>query len=266
MYLINGQWQETLPANDRAIQFGDGCFTTARVIDGGVRFQADHLRRLQQACEALMIGPVDWAMLSDEMDMLAASETKAVLKVIISRGAGGRGYSASNCTQPTRMLSLSPYPDFYPAWREQGIRLALSPVKLGINPALAGIKHLNRLEQVLIRTHLEQTAAQEALVLDSQGSLVECCAANLFWRKGYDVYTPCINGAGVNGTMRQHIIACLTDSSWRLHEVSEGLETLADADEAIVCNALMPVVPVNQAQDWDYTSRELYCFLAPLCE
>lgn len=125
---------------------------------------------LQKACETLMIGPVDWASLNDEMTMLAASETNAVLKVIISRGAGGRGYSASNCTQPTRILSLSPYPDFYPAWREQGIRLALSPVKIGINPALAGVKHLNRLEQVLIRTHLEQTAAQEALVLDSQGA------------------------------------------------------------------------------------------------
>ncbi|NIF32317.1 aminodeoxychorismate lyase [Enterobacter sp. Cy-643] len=266
MYLINGQWKEALPANDRAIQFGDGCFTTSRVIDGGVRFQEDHLRRLQKACETLMIGPVDWASLNDEMTMLAASETNAVLKVIISRGAGGRGYSASNCTQPTRILSLSPYPDFYPAWREQGIRLALSPVKIGINPALAGVKHLNRLEQVLIRTHLEQTAAQEALVLDSQGSLVECCAANLFWRKGYDVYTPRIDGAGVNGTMRQRIIACLTDSCWHLHEVSESLETLADADESIICNALMPVIPVNQAQNWHYTSRELYCFLAPLCE
>ncbi|WNJ77956.1 aminodeoxychorismate lyase [Cedecea neteri] len=266
MFLINGQWQETLPANDRAIQFGDGCFTTARVIDGAICFQADHLHRLQQACEALMIGPVDWAELNDEMNMLAATETSAVLKVIISRGAGGRGYSASNCTQPTRILSLSPYPAFYSTWREQGITLALSPIKLGINPALAGIKHLNRLEQVLIRTHLEQTAAQEALVLDSQGSLVECCAANLFWRKGDDVYTPRINGAGVNGTMRQRIIACLADSSWRLHEVNEGLETLADADEVIICNALMPVVPVNQAQDWHYTSRELCCFLAPLCE
>ncbi|AIR03854.1 4-amino-4-deoxychorismate lyase [Cedecea neteri] len=266
MFLINGQWQDALPANDRAIQFGDGCFTTASVIDGAVRFQADHLRRLQHACEALTIAPVDWGRLNEEMTMLAASESRAVLKVIISRGAGGRGYSASNCTQPTRMLSLSPYPAFYSAWRGQGITLALSPVKLGINPALAGIKHLNRLEQVLIRTHLEQTTAQEALVLDSQGSLVECCAANLFWRKGRDVYTPRIDGAGVNGTMRQRIISHLSGSPWRIHEVSEGPETLAGADEVIICNALMPVVPVNQAQDWQYTSRELYRFLAPLCE
>ena len=266
MFLINGQWQETLPANDRAIQFGDGCFTTARIVDGAVRFQADHLLRLQQACEALMIGSVDWSRLNDEMGMLAAAETESVLKVIISRGAGGRGYSASHCAQPTRILSLSPYPIFYSAWRERGITLALSPVKIGVNPHLAGIKHLNRLEQVLIRTHLEQTAAQEALVLDSQGSLVECCAANLFWRKGYDVYTPRVNAAGVNGTMRQWSIACLNDTCWRLREVSEGVETLADADEVIICNALMPIIPVNKAEDWRYTSRELYCFLAPLCE
>ncbi|HEY3987502.1 aminodeoxychorismate lyase [Cedecea sp.] len=266
MYLINGQPQNTLPVNDRAIQFGDGCFTTASVVDGTVRFQADHLRRLRQACETLTIAPVDWGRLNEEMTMLAASESRAVLKVIISRGAGGRGYSASNCTQPTRILSISPYPAFYPAWREQGVTLALSPVRLGINPALAGIKHLNRLEQVLIRTHLEQTEAHEALVLDSEGSLVECCAANLFWRKRYDVYTPRIDGAGVNGTMRQRIMSYLNDSPWRVREVSEGPEILADADEVIICNALMPIVPVNQAQTWRYTSRELYYFLAPLCE
>lgn len=266
MYFINGQWQDALPVNDRAVQFGDGCFTTACITDGGIRFLEDHLRRLQQGCEALMIGPLDWQLLVDEMKQLAAAEMKAVLKVIISRGAGGRGYSAANCTQPTRILSVSPYPDFYLAWREQGVTLALSPVRLGLNPTLAGIKHLNRLEQVLVRTHLEQTDAHEALVLDSEGSLVECCAANLFWRKGSNVYTPRIDRAGVDGTMRQRIISLLNASPWQLQQVIEAPDTLADADELIICNALMPVIPVNQAEAWHYTSRELYHFLAPLCE
>lgn len=266
MYLINGERTETLAANDRAVQFGDGCFTTSRVKDGQVRFLEQHLIRLQQACEKLLIPFADWSRLKSEMQQLAATQKQAVLKVVITRGSGGRGYSAANCQQPTRILSVSAFPSFYPQWCEEGISLALSPIQLGINPHLAGIKHLNRLEQVLIRTHLEQTQAQEALVLDSDGWLTECCAANLFWRKGTQVFTPYVDKSGVNGTMRQHIISCLAGSAWQLTQVRERVDTLAQADEVLICNAIMPVVPVKQAESWQFESRELYQFLAPLCE
>jgi len=266
MHLINGQWQSGISASDRAVQFGDGCFTTARILAGQVCYLNDHLRRLQQACEVLLITEVDWQALLQEINQLVSDVPDGVLKIILSRGAGGRGYSASHCDNPTRILSLFPRPTFYQQWREQGIKLALSSVRLGQNPALAGIKHLNRLEQVLIRTHLEQTDAEEALVLDSDGRLVECCAANLFWRKGERVFTPYVDKSGVNGTMRQHIMACLEKSSWCCEQVGEPLDTLADADEVVICNALMPIIPVRQAQNWHYPTGALYHFLAPLCE
>ena len=131
---------------------------------------------------------------------------------------------------------------------------------------LAGLKHLNRLEQVLIRSHLEQTDADEALVLDSDGWLTECCAANLFWRKGMDVFTPRLDHAGVNGIMRQHCIAQLAQSSFRVVEVTAGADALRDADEVLICNALMPLVPVRRWDETCWSSRELYHFLAPLCE
>lgn len=266
MYLINGQWHSEINASDRAIQFGDGCFTTARISSRTICHQQDHLRRLQQACEVLLITEVDWQTLAYEMSLLARETPEAVLKVILTRGSGGRGYSARHCDNPTRILSVFPRPAFYDNWREQGVQLALSPVRLGQNSALAGIKHLNRLEQVLIRTHLDTTDAQEALVLDSEGQLVECCAANLFWRKGGRVFTPYVDKSGINGTMRQRIIACLENSRWRCEQVSEPLETLADADEVLICNALMPVIPVRQAENWYYPTGVLYHFLAPLCE
>lgn len=266
MYLINGQWQNEINASDRAVQFGDGCFTTARILAGNVRYYPDHLRRLQQACDALLITDVDWQALQQEIAMVVETTSEGVLKIILSRGAGGRGYSASHCGNPTRILSVSTLPAFYNQWREQGIKLTKSPIQLGQNPALAGIKHLNRLEQVLIRTHLEQTDAQEALVLDSDGRLVECCAANLFWRKGKHVFTPNLDKSGVNGTMRQRIMAGLENSPWCCEQVSEPLETLADADEVIICNALMPIIPVRQADIWHYPTGALYYFLAPICE
>lgn len=189
MFLINGTKSETLAVNDRSVQFGDGCFTTARIVSGQVQLLSAHLTRLQTACKTLFIPYSDWARLAQEMAYLAQCHQDGVLKVIITRGAGGRGYSAASCVNPVRILSVSPWPAHYLRWREEGISVTLSPVKLGRNPSLAGLKHLNRLEQVLIRSHLEQTDADEALVLDSDGWLTECCAANVFWRQGFDVFT-----------------------------------------------------------------------------
>ncbi|MDR9891743.1 aminodeoxychorismate lyase [Pseudenterobacter timonensis] len=266
MFLINGQQQEHLPAGDRATQFGDGCFTTARIVDGEVCLLEAHLRRLQSACERLMIPFSDGESLRREMTALAAKKRSGVLKVIVSRGVGGRGYSGAACLQPTRILSVSDLPAHYARWRSEGIVLATSPVRLGRNPALAGIKHLNRLEQVLIRAHLEQTGADEALVLDSEGVVTECCAANLLWRKGEDVFTPRMDQAGVDGIMRQFCLQQLARSRFRVVEVSVDESALLDADEAIVCNALMPVVPVRAWGEMRWASRELYSFLAPLCE
>ncbi len=266
MFLINGIPQETLPASDRAIQFGDGCFTTARIAAGQVCLLDAHLQRLQMACEKLLIPFVAWAELQREMVELARGNERGVLKVIISRGSGGRGYSAANCLHPVRILSVSGYPAHYDGWRREGITLELSPVRLGRNPHLAGVKHLNRLEQVLIRTHLEQTDADEALVLDSEGVVTECCAANLFWRNGKDVFTPRLDQAGVNGLMRQFCLLQLAHSGYRVVEIHAREAVLAEADEMVVCNALMPVVPVRQYGSQRFSSRELYAFLASQCE
>ncbi|RLM27086.1 aminodeoxychorismate lyase [Brenneria alni] len=265
MLWINGQLQKQLAVSDRGTQFGDGCFTTARVCDGKIVWLDRHLTRLQQAAARLMLPDIDWPLLTIEMNQAAQGCRKGVVKVILTRGQGGRGYGIQGCDRPTRIVMQADYPAHYAHWREQGIRLHLSPVALAKNALLAGIKHLNRLEQVLIRIHLEQTSADEALVLDTSGALVECCAANLFWRKENQVYTPDLSYAGVDGVARQHIISLLTRSDFQLHIVAEPVDTLADADEVIICNALMPIIPVNQAQSWCYRSRDLYQFLSPNC-
>jgi len=266
MFFINGKPESELPADDRATQFGDGCFTTARIVDGQIHFLPAHLQRLRDACQRLMIPFTEWSALEQEMQSCASGHAQAVLKVLLSRGSGGRGYSGSACVNPTRVLSISAWPAHYPRWRGEGITLTLSPVRLGRNPLLAGIKHLNRLEQVLIRAHFEQTDADEALVLDSDGWLTECCAANMFWRKGGEVFTPRVDQAGVNGIMRQHCIRLLTTSDFTLQEVNVPETALAQADEVIICNALMPVVPVRAYGEQCWSARELYHFLAPRCE
>ncbi|MDW8847520.1 aminodeoxychorismate lyase [Erwinia sp. MMLR14_017] len=261
MVWINGEPQERVEARDRAVQFGDGCFTTARILEGKVVSLKAHLSRLKAGCERLMIRNVDWDALAAEMQNAAATRSDGVLKAIVSRGAGGRGYSALGCEQPSRMIFLSDYPAHYQRLRQTGARLALSTVRLGKNPLLAGIKHLNRLEQVLIRTELDQTAADEALVLDSDGSLVECCAANLFWRKGDQIFTPDLSQCGVNGIQRQKVIQQLHRLGMPVQEVSLPVETLAEAEEVFITNALMPVLPVSQIDCWHYASRAIFNLL-----
>lgn len=265
MLWINGQLQKQLAVSDRGTQFGDGCFTTARVRDAEIVWLDRHLARLQQAAERLMLPAIDWSSLRQEMNLAARGRSEGIVKVILTRGSGGRGYGIQGCDSPTRIVMQADYPAHYARWREQGVSLRLSSVALARSRLLAGIKHLNRLEQILIRIDLERRAADEVLVLDTAGSLVECCAANLFWRKGKRVYTPDLSYAGVDGVARQHIISLLAGSEFDLHIVTEPVETLADADEALICNALMPIIPVNQAQSWCYRSRELYRFLSPNC-
>ncbi|MBF7955052.1 aminodeoxychorismate lyase [Rahnella victoriana] len=263
---INGVAAETLPASDRSVQFGDGCFTTACVQNGEIAFLPQHIERLQRAAAVLRIDNVDWAALEQEMVLAAGQQYEAVVKAVVTRGQGGRGYSAAGCSAPTRIVSTPAYPAHYHGWRQQGVKLTLSPVRLSQNPLLAGIKHLNRLEQVMIRLHLDQTEANEALVVDTSGCLVECCAANLFWRKGNQVFTPDVSQSGVDGIMRQHILRVLEATSpWVVHIVSETPDTLSDADEILLCNALMPVLPVSQVDDHHYASRRLYDFLLQSC-
>ncbi|VFS38394.1 putative aminodeoxychorismate lyase [Yokenella regensburgei] len=190
----------------------------------------------------------------------------ACSKSLLPAAAVGGATAHPSCLLPSRILSTSPAPAHYSRWQEEGITLALSPVQVGRNPLLAGLKHLNRLEQVLIRAHLEQTDADEALVLDSDGWVTECCAANVFWRAGDTVFTPRLDQAGVNGIMRQHCLALLAQSRYRVVEVHARIEAVRQADEVCICNALMPIVPVNTFGDVRYLSHELFEFLAPRCE
>lgn len=263
---INGVSATLLAASDRAVQYGDGSFTTARIVAGNIQHLAGHLARLKIASQRLMIDGVDWTALEVEMIQAASLHGEGVLKTIISRGEGGRGYSPQGCSSPTRIISVSGYPTHYHQWRQQGVTLAQSPVALSRNPLLAGIKHLNRLEQVMIRLHLDRTDAHEALVVDTSRMLIECCAANIFWRKGHDVFTPDLSDSGVAGIMRNHIISMLAQSGvFTISVVRQSPETLQEADEVIICNALMPVLPVRQADDWHFTSSQLYDFLHQVC-
>ncbi|MDT0175559.1 aminodeoxychorismate lyase [Enterobacter sp. BRE11] len=262
---INGTEQRTLPVSDRATQFGDGCFTTAAVHNGRIQLLTAHLQRLREGCERLMMPDADWAQLEMEMRTAAEPHAQAVLKVILSASAGGRGYSRKGSSGVTRIVSVAPWPHHYQPLQTLGVRLQTSPVRLAQNPLLAGIKHLNRLEQVMIRAHLDQSDADEALVLDTAGYVVECCAANLFWRQGERVFTPDLTHAGVDGVMRRYLMAQLAAAGLRCDVVRCEAAQLQMADEIVICNALMPVLPVRELDGKAFSARALYHRLQHSC-
>ncbi|MCE0488481.1 aminodeoxychorismate lyase [Pantoea sp. Mb-10] len=262
---INGHPESMLSARDRAVQFGDGCFTTAAVIAGKIQLLDAHLQRLREGCARLYLPEPDRVQLADEMRHAAADQPQAVLKVILTPGPGGRGYSRAGCSTPTRIISLSPWPHHY-ATLGDGVRLITSDVRLARNPLLAGIKHLNRLEQVLIRQQLDQCEADEALVLDTAGTVVECCAANLFWRVGTNIYTPPVDQAGVDGIMRRYLMAQLAANGHACEVKAIGRDALLGADEVVICNALMPVLPVKYIDEVAFTARTLYQQLLASCQ
>ncbi|MBW1213737.1 aminodeoxychorismate lyase [Pantoea allii] len=262
---INGTEQPHLAASDRAVQFGDGCFTTAAVCQGKIVLFDMHMQRLQQSCERLWLSGVDWSALAQEMQQAASGHDRAVLKVILSAGSGGRGYSRTGCSGPTRIVSVSAWPAHYARLQQTGVKLAVSPVRLARQPQFAGLKHLNRLEQVMIRAHLEQTDADEALVLDTAGWVVECCAANLFWRSGGALFTPALDQAGVDGIMRRSLIAEMRAAGQICQVVQAGLAQLLAADEIVICNALMPVLSVRQLDAVEFNQRTLFNQLQASC-
>lgn len=271
MYWVNGQHQLNVNANDRAVQFGDGCFTTLVVENGIPKMLTAHIERLKQGCNALFLPNPDWISLENHIiDIAALEQSKGVIKVILSRGRGGRGYSSKGLVTPTIIVSRSSFPAHYTHQQQSGISIGVSSVLLGQNPMLAGIKHLNRLEQILVKHHLEMTEFDDVLVCDNEGYLIEANASNLFWRKGTLIFTPDLTGSGVNGIMRQEVLLLAKQLGWNIDIVREKPETLYQADEIWLTNALMPIIPVKQVhfsddKRYQYTNRDYYHVVLQHC-
>lgn len=273
-YWVNGLACQQISVTDRAVSFGDGCFTTIHGVNQQAKMLNEHVARLVNDSQRLKISQPDWVALKQHIQQVCSLQTEDefVVKVIISRGVGGRGYSSHGFTSPTVIVSVSPFPNNYAQLQCKGARLIVSDIPLARSPLLAGMKHLNRLEQVLIKQGIDECAADEAIVLDTDGIIVECCSANVFWRVGQTVYTPDVSHSGVNGLMRQKIIALLADSQYHLQVVERFATVLKYCDEVIICNALMPVLPVQSIQisqqqpPLQFVSRELFEYLFLRCK
>lgn len=246
MMLINGQAGDHVSAFDRGLQYGDGLFETIAVRDGAPLLFDHHLRRLAEGCRRLRMPAPDPALLAREAASLCDGATRAVLKLIVTRGPGRRGYriATDEPPAPTRIVMLLPAPAMAAEDYRQGIALRLCQTRLGANPALAGLKHLNRLEQVLARAEWDDPEIREGLMMDREGAVIEGTMSNLFIVSAGKLRTPALGDCGVAGILRARVLETAAAHGITATEGRLLPGDVEAADEAFVCNSLIGVVPV----------------------
>ncbi len=242
--LVNGKPLDCISVFDRGLLYGDGVFETIAVSDGELCHWERHLQRLQSGCERLGMTPVDGVQLAEECSSLIQSSQRAVVKIIITRGCGGRGYRVPGQPRPTRVIQLHDWPCYQASYAQHGIRTRVCRTRMGHNASLAGIKHLNRLEQVLARQEWEDPDIVEGLLLDTGGQLVEGTMSNVFIVKGGVLMTPDLTLCGVAGVMRARVLELAQQHSIASRIQLVKPDALLQADEVFVCNSLIGIWPV----------------------
>jgi 4-amino-4-deoxychorismate lyase len=245
---INGQQDRHLSVNNRGLAYGDGVFTTAKIVDGKVQFLSAHVDRLINSCNKLNIAFPDMNKIIAELTKTAQRFELAVAKVIITAGDGGRGYSRQGCLVGNVIITFHDFPEHYASLEQKGIHLGVSASKIGVSPLIAGIKHLNRLEQVIIRQELDNRSEDDLLVLNCLDNVIEASAANVFWFKNNIWYTPKLNESGVEGLMRNHILHSCSNHC-EIKVVNAKLLALDSIDAMFICNSVMGVMPVRQFEN-----------------
>ena len=251
-FWIDGRPAATLPVTDRGLHYGDGLFETLAVRAGCIPRLGMHLDRLRDGCARLGMPLPDEPLLHRELDAAVHGQTQAVLKLVLTRGSGGRGYLPPAEARMTRLMLRYPWPDYPASWAEHGIELRICRTRMALNPALAGLKHLNRLEQVIARAEWRE-GAPEGLMLDTEGRVIEGTMTNVFASPGPGrLVTPRLDQAGVEGVMRRHILEQARQAQIDTEIRPLTLDELSQCQEIFVCNAIAGVWPVNRIESHRY--------------
>ena len=236
---INGRSNTKIDYRDRGLQYGDGVFETMRVRRGQVRLLEYHLERLDRGCRQLEIAGPSSAVLRRELARIAALRSEGVLKLIVTRGLGRRGYRPTGRERCTRILALHTLPNSALAHERKAVKVRFCTTPLGLNPRLAGLKTLNRLESVVARAEWTDERIWEGLMQDVDANIVCGTMSNLFLRKGSTLMTPMLDRCGVAGVMRRWVLATAADLKLRASERRICWQDLIEAEEVFMSNAIV---------------------------
>jgi 4-amino-4-deoxychorismate lyase len=273
--LIDGVPAGGVSAFDRGLHYGDGLFETIACLKGRPRFLALHLERLARGCRALGFSAPAAELLREEIERLAGAQQRSIVKLIVTRGpATVRGYAVSGREQATRVVIRYPWPVEDPVLQQQGVSVRVAATRLGENPALAGLKHCNRLEQILARGEPDAAAAAEALMLSRSGKLVSGTMTNVFLVDGPPqsprLRTPAIDLCGVKGVMRGVVLREAARAGMTTKECVLSPADLEAASEIFLTNARVGIWPVARVEERTLSpgpvTRRLQSLLQPLLE
>ena len=246
MILVNGAPGEVIAVTDRGLTYGDGVFRTFAVRGGRPQHWQRHYARLRSDCTALGISCPDETVLRAEVTQAARHEPDCAARITITRGPGWRGYAPPSPANPTRIVMTSPLPQYPSDFAVHGVKIHLCALRLGLQPALAGIKHLNRLENVLARAEWSDAAIAEGLLLDAEGNAIEGTMSNLFIVEHGALATPDLTRCGVAGVTRERVIENAVRHGIACDVAHISYRRLLEAEEVLLVNSLIGVWPVRE--------------------
>lgn len=238
MIRVNGQATDMLNARDRGLAYGDGVFRTLRTEAGQPVWWADHYAKLEADCSVLMLDCPDQNELRAEVCQVAEAG-QGVVKIMLTRGMGARGYALPEVPATTCIVLASALPQ--QVRTADGIHARWCEFKLARQPRLAGVKHLNRLENVLARAEWDDPDVFEGLLCDDQGVVISGVMSNVFWVKAGELFTPDLSQCGVAGVTRMRLLRAAARRGLRTHIDRFLPAQLLAADEVMICNSLIGV-------------------------
>jgi 4-amino-4-deoxychorismate lyase len=237
--LVNGQAGDSVHALDRGLAYGDGVFRTMRARSGILLLWLQHFRKLQADCGRLGIECPGEPEFGTDIERIVSTEPDCVVKLIVTRGQGGRGYAAPAHAVPTRVAASFPLPAPRPGWDEHGVRARWCTARLADQPALAGVKHLNRLENVLARNEWNDADIAEGLMCDGAGQVIAGTMSNVFILEADRLVTPVLERCGVEGVQRSRVIALAQSLGVRSSIEPITPRRLLAADQVYLTNSVI---------------------------
>ncbi len=257
---INGEPGTSVSLTDRGYLYGHGVFETMRLHDRHLPLWQYHKQRLQEGARRLRI-PLDLKLLDIYLTQaLSSFPPCAIVRLSVTAVAAGRGYRCGDkltAQYVVQCFTVSP-PDSTP------VTLQPCRYRLPDNPTLAGLKHLNRLDQVLAALELDEHMAEgvDGLLLDARNNIIEALSSNIFVFSEGRWLTPDLTRCGVAGVMRHYLIDMLEGLPGESVAVSDiSADSLARAQEIFICNSVIgmrPVAKINGSGEWSASGIEIH--------
>ncbi|VAW54183.1 Aminodeoxychorismate lyase [hydrothermal vent metagenome] len=252
--IINGNESTTIDIHDRGFQYGDGLFETIAYKKNKLQLANEHFKRLRLGCERLSLTGVDESLWFDDIEKCQLKHD-SIIKLVVSRGVSARGYAFGK-NNITRVTSSYPMPE-YPLAYAQGITARICTTPISMNASLAGLKHLNRLDNVLARNEWNDLEITEGFMLDNMSNVIEGTMSNVFGVLNNELYTPRLEQCGIAGVIRSQVIILAKKMNIVVNIVDIKRHFFLQMDAVFITNSLIGLWPVKQIGDMTFQKHLL---------